>query len=71
MKTAINIKQVLFRRQRATTTQVVHGDNCRILTNDSFKRNTMHAQWLTQFVFVTLNVFLTVLFVAVNRDLTH
>ena len=29
----------------------------------------MHASRLTQFVFVTLIVFLTVLFVAVNRDL--
>ena len=28
----------------------------------------MHASWLTQFVFVTLNVFLTVYFVATNRD---
>ena len=32
-------------------------------------RNTMHASCLTQFVFVTLNAFLTVWFVAVNRDI--
>ena len=32
-------------------------------------RNTMHASCLTQFVFVTLNAFLTVWFVAMNRDI--
>ena len=40
-----------------------------ILANDSHNRNTMHASRQTQFVLVTLNVFfLTVLFVAVNRN---
>ena len=40
-----------------------------ILANDSHNRNTMHASQQTQFVLVTLNVFfLTVLFVAVNRN---
>ena len=38
------------------------------LSNDLHNRNTMYASWLTQFLFVTLNVSLTVLFVAVNRD---
>ena len=38
-------------------------------SNDSHNRNTMHASCLTQFVFVTLNAFLTVWFVAVNRDI--
>ena len=59
----------IFRIQRATTTHVVHRDNCRILANDSHNRNIMHASCLTQFVFVTLNAFLTVWFVAVNRDI--
>ena len=70
MKTVIYNIQVFFRKQRATTTQVVHRDNCQmqILANDSHNRNTMHIAQLTQFVFVTFNVFLTVLFVAVNRD---
>ena len=70
MKTVIYNIQVFFRKQRATTTQVVHHDNCQmqILANDSNNRNTVHASQLTQFVFVTINVFLTVLFVAVNRD---
>ena len=69
MKTVIYNIQVFFRKQRATTTQVVHCDNCQmqVLANDSHNRNTMHASQLTQFVFVTINVFLTVLFVAVNR----
>ena len=48
--------QVFFRRQQVTTTQVVHHENCQILTNTSHNRNTMHALWLTQFVFVTLKV---------------
>ena len=59
----------IFRIQRATTTHVVHRDNCRILASDSHNRNIMHASCLTQFVFVTLNAFLTVWFVAVNRDI--
>ena len=48
--------QVFFRRQQVTKTQVVHRENCQILTNTSHNRNTMHASWLTQFVFATLNV---------------
>ena len=69
MKTVIYNIQVFSRKQRATTTQVVHSDNCQmqIFAYDSHNRNTMHASQLTQFVFVTINVFLTVLFVAVNR----
>ena len=45
-----------------------HNCQIQILANNSHNRNTMHASRLTQFVFVTLYAFLTVLFVAMNRD---
>ena len=42
-KAVINYKQVFFRRQRATITQVVHCENCQILANNSHNRDTMHS----------------------------
>ena len=68
MKTVLNYKKVVHRRQRATTARVIHRENCQIFANDSYSRNTMRVSRLTQFVLVTLNVFLTVWFVVVNSD---
>ena len=51
MKAVINYKQVFFRRQRATITQVVHCENCQILANNSHIRDTMHSLslWLLMY----------------------
>ena len=69
MKLVINNKQVSFANNERPQPMLFTVAIVQILANNSHNRNTMHASRQTQFVFVTLNVFfLTVLFVAVNRN---